>query len=71
MMGNSRDVMLKLVRMAMGWETDFSLPDDVNWSEVLDLAHDQGVAAVILDVSITASRIKRIKSSQLFCVRTS
>ena len=35
--------------MAMGWETDYCLPDDVNWSEVLDISYDQGVAAIVLD----------------------
>lgn len=48
-MANSREVLLKLVRLAMGWETDFSLPDDVNWSEVLQMAFEQGVSAIIID----------------------
>lgn len=48
-MGNSRDVLLKLVKMAMGWEEDFSLPADIAWSEVLRLAYKQGVAAIALD----------------------
>lgn len=33
----------------MGWENDFSLPKDVNWSEVLTIAQDQGVDAIALD----------------------
>ena len=48
-MGNSRDVLLKLVRMAMGWEEDFSLPADIVWGEVLQLAYEQEVGAIALD----------------------
>ena len=48
-MGNSRDVLQKLVRMAMGWEEDFSLPADIVWGEVLQLAYEQGVGAIALD----------------------
>ena len=48
-MANSRDVLLKLVRMAMGWETDFSLPEDVDWKGVLSIAQEQGVNAIAVD----------------------
>lgn len=48
-MVNSREVLLKLVRMAMGWERDFSLPDDVNWPEVLQMSFEQGVTGIIID----------------------
>lgn len=48
-MANNCEVLLKLVRMAMGWETDFSLPNDVNWPEVLQMAFEQGVSAIIID----------------------
>lgn len=48
-MSSSRAILLKLVRMAMGWETDFSLPDVVNWQEVLDISHEQGVTAIVMD----------------------
>lgn len=48
-MANSREVLLKLVRTAMGWETDFSLPDDVNWPEVLQMSYEQGVSAIAID----------------------
>lgn len=48
-MANSREVLLKLVRMAMGRETDFSLPDDVDWKEVLSIAQEQGVNAIAVD----------------------
>ena len=46
---DSRDIVLKLVRIAMGWESDFSLPEEINWAEVLDLAYEQGVSAIIMD----------------------
>lgn len=48
-MANSRDVLLKLVRMAMGWEMDFSLPEDIDWQEVLAIAQEQGVDAIVVD----------------------
>lgn len=48
-MNKNREILLKLVRVAMGWETDFSLPEDVNWKEVFVLAQEQGVNAIALD----------------------
>lgn len=48
-MANSREILLKLVRMAMGWETDFSLPEDVDWKDVLTIAQEQGVNAIAVD----------------------
>lgn len=48
-MANSREVLLELVRMAMGWETDFSLPEDVDWKDVLQIAQEQGVNAIAVD----------------------
>lgn len=48
-MANSRDILLKLVRLAMGWESDYSLPEDINWQEVLEMASEQGVEAIALD----------------------
>ena len=48
-MAESRDVVLKLVRMAMGWESDLSLPMEIDWQEVLDLAFEQGVSSIIMD----------------------
>lgn len=48
-MANSRDILLKLVRIAMGWENDFSLPADIDWKDVLSLAHEQGVNAIAVD----------------------
>ena len=48
-MANSREILLKLVRLAIGWENDYTLPEGINWAEVLDMASVQGVAAIILD----------------------
>ena len=48
-MANSREILLKLIRMAMGWETDFLLPQDVDWMEVLNMASEQCVEAIALD----------------------
>lgn len=33
----------------MGWETDFSLPKEIDWEEILNIAQDQGVDAIVLD----------------------
>lgn len=46
---NSREVLLGLVRMAMGWESDYSLPNGIDWEEVMEISHEQGVAAIVLD----------------------
>jgi hypothetical protein len=43
------DILLKLVRMAMGWESDFSLPEDIDWRRVFEHAQEQGVNAIVLD----------------------
>ena len=48
-MTDSRAILLKLVRMAMGWESDYSLPKAIDWDQVLDLSFEQGVAAIVLD----------------------
>lgn len=48
-MAKSREILLKLVRLAMGWEHDFTLPEKVNWPEVFEMAIEQGVSAIILD----------------------
>lgn len=40
---------MKLVRLAMGWETDYTLPDSINWRVVLEMASEQGVEAIVLD----------------------
>lgn len=48
-MASSREVLLKLVRMAMGWETNFLLPANIDWNEVLSIAQEQGVNAIAVD----------------------
>lgn len=48
-MTNSRDILLKLVRVAMSWEGDYTLPKDIDWTEVLHLADEQGVTPIALD----------------------
>ena len=46
-MHNSAEVLFKLIRIALGNEKDFSLPNVVNWEEVFDLAVKQGVDALV------------------------
>ncbi len=48
-MDKSRDVVLKLIRLAMGWEEDYILPKDIVWGEALSIAEEQGVTAIALD----------------------
>ena len=48
-MSNSKDTLLKLLRIALGVEPDLSLPENVSWAEVYDLANSQGVSAIVLD----------------------
>ena len=48
-MTGSRVILLKLVKMAMGWETDYSLPNVIDWTEVMEMSYEQGVAAIVLD----------------------
>ena len=46
-MNQSAEVLFKLIRIALGNEKDFSLPNVVNWQEVFDLANRQGVDALV------------------------
>lgn len=48
-MTDSANILFRLLRAALGDETEVSLPDDVDWNEVVDLAFDQGVAAMLVD----------------------
>ena len=48
-MNKSANILFQLLRAALGGETEVSLPDDVDWSEVVDLAFEQGVAALMVD----------------------
>jgi len=45
----SPEVLLKLLRIALGNETDFSLPAVTDWQSVVDLAFAQSVAAISAD----------------------
>lgn len=45
----SEEVLLKLIRIALGSEEPLSLPSVVNWREVVDLSYQQGVAALSVD----------------------
>ena len=46
-MDQSAEVLFKLIRVALGNEDDFSLPNAVNWQAVFDLANRQGVDALV------------------------
>lgn len=48
-MNQSADILFKLVRIALGDETDCSLPPSINWVEVTDMAFAQGVSSVVVD----------------------
>ena len=54
-MYQSAEVLFKLLRIALGNEKDFSLPNDVNWEEVYDMSLKQGVGAIVCD-GILASK---------------
>ena len=45
----SADVIFKLIRIALGWESEYTLPDNINWEEVFRIASEQGVFAIIID----------------------
>lgn len=49
MVNNKREILLKLVCLAMGWGSDISLPEDIDWQTILDCALEQGVEAIALD----------------------
>ena len=48
-MKESAQVLFKLLRIALGSESDLSLPSSVDWKEVIDLSFEQGVAALAVD----------------------
>lgn len=48
-MNNSAEILFKLVRIGLGLETDFSLPDKVDWTAVIDLSFTQGVVSLAVD----------------------
>lgn len=48
-MNSSSDILLKLIRIALGNEKEFSLPCGIDWKKVVDLSYEQGVAAIAVD----------------------
>ena len=46
-MTKEAEVLFKLIRIALGNEDDFSLPNAVNWEVVFELANRQGVDAIV------------------------
>lgn len=48
-MNKSANILFRLLRAALGDETEVSMPDDVDWNEVIDLSFNQGVAAIAVD----------------------
>lgn len=48
-MASSVDILLKLVRLAIGTETEFAIPENVDWKEVYELSCSQGVSAIAYD----------------------
>lgn len=53
MMNQSVEVLFKLIRIALGNEDDFSLPNVVNWQEVYELSLKQEVGAIACDGLLT------------------
>ena len=49
MMSVTEEVFLQLVRLGIGTYTKASLPENVNWEEVIALAERQRLSAIILD----------------------
>ena len=43
------DILLKLVRIALGLKDDAVFPSDVNWKDVMELSVEQGMAALAAD----------------------
>ena len=48
-MNQSAEVLLKLIRIALGKELEYSLPLSVDWKTVIDMSFEQGVAALAVD----------------------
>lgn len=46
---DTKDVLLKLVRLGIGVEETTSIPEKVNWSAVRALANLQGLSSIVLD----------------------
>lgn len=45
----SSEVLFKFVRLALGRESDFTLPSDLNWKQLIELSFSQGVSALTID----------------------
>lgn len=48
-MSSSAEILFKLLRIALGNESDLSLPSVIDWREVVELSYQQGVAAIAVD----------------------
>lgn len=48
-MNETSEVLFKLLRVALGNETDFKLPHDVDWNKTIDMSFRQGLAAITVD----------------------
>ena len=48
-MSNSHVVLFKLLRNAIGWDDNNSLPNGIYWEEIIDIAYKHGVLCVLLD----------------------
>ena len=48
-MTKEAEVLFKLIRVALGNEDDFSLPNVVNWQEVYELSLKQEIGAIVYD----------------------
>lgn len=48
-MNNTASTFFKLLRIALGNESDCSLPSGVDWNELVGVAYQQGVAAIVAD----------------------
>ena len=48
-MTQEEEVLFKLIRIALGRENDYSLPNDVNWVRVYEMSLRQGVGAIVCD----------------------
>lgn len=48
-MDSSAEVLIKLLRIALGNETSFSLPNVVDWQKIIDMSFQQGVGSIAID----------------------
>ena len=44
---SSSEILLLLLRAALGGKSIGALPSDINWQEVIDLSYEQGVATIV------------------------